>query len=171
LDALNDDCHAGVVIEAVQQEGNNDADTTLTEPSSQSSRQLIFLEVDDSMTDADKKQTLPIKRKNDFILSQFACVNDLDAEILIFTCIHCRSAKRWQRFNATFATQHITSQCKAVPVDIKEEAANLTQASRKKAKALSLISQSSSGLLSKETSRDLVHLPQLPTVKNQQMER
>jgi len=42
LDAWNDDCHAGVVIEAVQQDGNNDTDTMLTEPSSQSSWQLIL---------------------------------------------------------------------------------------------------------------------------------
>jgi len=42
LDAWNDDCHAGVVIGAVQQDGNNDTDTMLTEPSSQSSQQLLL---------------------------------------------------------------------------------------------------------------------------------
>ncbi len=71
------------------------------------------------------------KPVNAFIRDQFSSKLDEATQKNIFTCNHCQTVKRWQTWNASYATKHIIHHCRSACREIKMQAGALTQSSKR----------------------------------------
>jgi len=86
------------------------------------------------MASGRKRAALPTKPVNDFIRKQFIGeAHGNNGNVTRYKCIHCGTVKLWKNFNATLATQHITSLCKKAAHGIKEEALLSAESGKKAA--------------------------------------